>query len=119
MTKKIRLLNPDGSLHGMYAEFSCEKFTNVAIGTKRYSYDELTNLGFKIEEVEKPRAVCWLPDSEHSRNAYAQPLQGPSIHFVELKPGEKILSREDIEKAWHFGKHYEGHLEDLLKELGF
>ncbi len=122
--KKIKLLNPDGSLHGEYELF--EKHT-IEINSLPYHDEELTNLGFKIEEVEEERFERWInlyggrlngahyADEDTAIENKAGPAR--TIHFVELKPGEKILSRKQVEDVAN--RYASTFAKAILKDLGF
>ncbi len=143
MTKKIRLLNPDGSLHGVYEiQFYNTSLACITIEEVQFQFYQLNALGYKIEkieEVEEKRREFWVLKEALSsmpmdiaHKAYIHSAYVPTkvmldkgyTHVVELKPGEKILSREQIYRTWndvmalHLGDS-DSRFNLFAKELGF
>lgn len=116
MTKKIKLISPDGSTHKEYEAYNEFGEWYVDLGPMSTNGEVLRLLGFKIEEVKLPveekRREFWIDDDWKIYDS-----EMDCTHFVELKPGEKIFNKEQIETAWR-NANVES-LTSLLKELGF
>ena len=90
-----------------------------------------TYLGYELQEVE--REECWVVVDGKYDNSHAFEKRGHAVkhakdyggiikHMVALEDDERIISREDVERAYsRCGYETKGNivLNKLCKELGF
>lgn len=91
----------------------------------------LQDLGYTIEEVKEKRRELWINEyngrlsdishgSKEQADNYASDRRTDCIHLVELRPGERVVNREDIEAIWAstFKDNANTTKEMFLKALG-
>lgn len=124
MNKRYKLIPPKKPI-----EVNMDKDDTFYYDGAKHEMLRLERLGFKIEEIKPERREFWV-NTDHLENFKGAHLAYSSwelttkfsniAHVTEIFPGERILSREDVERAWDLAqKTHISAKKNYLKALGF